>query len=153
MRLFTAAIPPADVADHLAEALADVPMTYRAPREAWHITLGYYGEEDPDGRIPWVRSRLDGAVPARVSLGGVGNFGDTLVMKVSTADSALSGLNAVLRWDTRHPEYKPHLTVGKGPLVELAYSGPEWTINEVVLLGAERRHEYTVLDRVGLTTG
>jgi 2'-5' RNA ligase len=151
--LFTAAVPPPDVADHLAAALVDVHMTYRAPREAWHITLGYYGEEDPAGRIPWVRSRLDGAVPPRVSLTGAGNFRDTLVMKVSTADSALSDLNALLRWDTRHPEYKPHLTVGKGPVFELAYSGPEWTINEVVLLGAQQRHQYTVLDRVGLTTG
>lgn len=150
MRLFTAATPPADVADHLAAALAGVPMAYRVAREAWHITLGYYGEEDPDGRIPWVRERVAGRAAPTVSLGELGNFGETLLMLVSNPDGALAPLAAALRWNDKHPDYIPHLTVGKGEPVPLAYEGPEWTINEIVLLGAGVRHEYTVLDKVSL---
>lgn len=151
MRLFTAAVPPEEVADHLAAALADVPgMTYRAPRAAWHITLGYYGQEDPEGRIPWVRSQVDGLVAPRVALGDMGNFGETLLMRVSTSNGALADLAAALRWDDKHPEYTPHLTIGKGVRIPLGYTGPEWTVDEVVLLGAEQRHDYTVLDRVSL---
>jgi RNA 2',3'-cyclic 3'-phosphodiesterase len=153
MRLFTAALPPTAVADHLAAALADVPgMTYRVPREAWHITLGYYGKDDPAGRIPWVRDRVPGLRPPTVALGDMGNFGDTLLMLVSTDDTALADLAGRLRWNDKHPDFNPHLTIGKGVLTPLGYHGPSWTVDEIVLLGAEQRHDYTVLDRVPLKT-
>jgi RNA 2',3'-cyclic 3'-phosphodiesterase len=80
-------------------------------------------------------------------LSGTGNFGDTLLMLVSTEDSALADAAAALRWNDKHSGYTPHLTIGRGSPVQLAYQGPEWTIDEIVLLGAGRRHEYTVLDR------
>jgi len=150
VRLFTAALPPADVADHLEAALADVPMRYRVAREAWHITLGYYGEEDPDGRIPWVRAKARGLTRPTVALGDMSNFGETLLMRVDNQDGALAALGMTLRWNDKHPDYNPHLTIGKGELVSLGYAGPEWTISEIVLLGAEERHEYTVLDKVTL---
>ncbi len=151
MRLFTAALPPAEVADHLEAFLKDIPdVPYWAPREAWHITLGYYGAEEPAPRISWVGSRLGGLARPRVSLGRPGNFRDTLLMTVSTKDSALAGLAAALRWDDKHPTYIPHLTIGKGSPLELDYSGPEWTIDEVVLLGAEQRHDYMVVERYPL---
>jgi 2'-5' RNA ligase len=150
VRLFTAALPPADVADHLAAALAAVPMASRVARDAWHITLGYYGEDDPDERIPWVRARSVGLAPPTVALGDLSNFGETLLMRVSNPDGALAPLAAALRWNDKHPEYTPHLTVGKGTPVVLEYRGPEWTVDEVVLLGAEQRYEYTVLDKVTL---
>jgi 2'-5' RNA ligase len=152
VRLFTAAVPPPHVADHLATFLSGVPdLDYRAPREAWHITIGYYGpEEDVSGRTEWVRDRLPGLRAPRVSLRGTGNFGETLLMTVSISDSALQDLAAALRWNDKHPTYTPHLTIGKGNPLGLPYDGPEWTVDEVVLLGAERRHEYTVLDRYRL---
>lgn len=150
MRLFTAALPPADVADHLDAALEGVPMTYRAPRAAWHITLGYYGEEDPAERIPWVRSKAAGLTAPRVSLSRMGNFRETLLMTVSTVDRALRELAMALRWNDKHPEYIPHLTVGRGQPIDLPYDGPEWTVDEIVLLGAEKRHDYTVVDRIRL---
>jgi 2'-5' RNA ligase len=150
VRLFTAAVPPAHVADHLAAALTAVPMGYRVARDAWHITLGYYGEEDPDDRIPWVRAQAAGLTAPVVALGEMGNFGETLLMRVANPDGALAPLAAALRWNDKHPEYRPHLTIGKGSPVALGYQGPEWTIEEVVLLGAEERHEYTVLDKVPL---
>jgi 2'-5' RNA ligase len=151
VRLFTAAVPPAEVADHLAAALADVPgMTYRVPREAWHITLGYYGEDDPVTRIPWVRERAAKLRRPSVALGDMGNFGETLLMLVSTEDDALAELAGTLRWNDKHPDFNPHLTIGKGTPTALGYQGPAWTIDEIVLLGAEQRHEYTVLDRVPL---
>jgi 2'-5' RNA ligase len=152
MRLFTAAVPPADVADHLEAALAGVPgLTFRAPRAGWHITLGYYGEDDPMSRIPWVRSRAAGLTTPRVALGDMASFGETVLMRVSTPGEALGKLAAALRWDDKHPEYTPHLTVGKGVPTALGYESPEWTVEEVVLLGAEQRYQYVVLDRVALT--
>jgi 2'-5' RNA ligase len=152
VRLFTAAVPPPHVADHLATFLSTVPeLDYWAPREAWHITIGYYGpEEDVAGRGVWVRDRLPGLKAPRVSLRDTGNFGETLLMRVSTSDSALQDLGAALRWDDKHPTYVPHLTIGRGRPLDLPYEGPEWTVDEIVLLGAERRHDYTVLDRYRL---
>lgn len=154
MRLFTAAVPPAGVADHLAAALADVPgMTFRVPREAWHITIGYYGEDDPATRIPWIRDRTTNLRRPSVALGDMANFGETLLMRVSTEDTALADLAGALRWNDKHPDYTPHLTIGKGTPTSLGYQGPAWTITEVVLLGAEQRYDYTVLDRVALEAG
>lgn len=54
MRLFTAAVPPPEVTEHLSGALPD--LAFRIPETAWHITLGYYGEEDPAPRRPWARA-------------------------------------------------------------------------------------------------
>jgi 2'-5' RNA ligase len=151
VRQFTAAVPPTGVADHLAAALADVPgMTFRVPREAWHITLGYYNEDDPATRIPWVRDRAANLPAPSVAVGDMANFGETLLMRVSTEDSALADLAGTLRWNDKHPEYNPHLTIGKGTPISLGYDGPAWTIDEIVLLGAEQRYSYTVLDRVAL---
>jgi RNA 2',3'-cyclic 3'-phosphodiesterase len=151
VRLFTAVVPPVEVADHLEAFLKDLPeRPYWAPRDAWHITLGYYGTEEPASRIPWVGSRLAGLARPRISLGRPGNFRDTLLMTVSTKDSALTGLAMALRWDDKHPTYIPHLTIGKGEPLDVAYSGPEWTVDEVLLLGAEQRHDYTVVERYSL---
>lgn len=153
MRLFTAAVPPPVVADHLAAALTDVPgMTCRVPTAAWHITLGYYGEDDPASRLPWVRAKASGLAAPRVALGDMGNFGETLLMRVTTSGDALAVLAAALRWNDKHPEYHPHLTIGRGVPTALGYSGPEWTVDEVVLLGAEQRYDYAVLARVSLTS-
>jgi 2'-5' RNA ligase len=148
VRLFTAAVPPPEVADHLAAALADVPdLTLRLPRTAWHITIGYYGEDLPAERAAWVRARANGVAAPSVALGEMSHFGETLFMSV-TGD--LAPLADALRWNDKHPVYTPHLTIGKGRLRSLGYRGPEWTVDEVVLLGAGQRYEYTVLDRVPL---
>jgi RNA 2',3'-cyclic 3'-phosphodiesterase len=148
VRLFTAAVPPPEVADHLAAALADVPdLTLRLPRAAWHITIGYYGEDLPAERAAWVRAQASGIAAPRLALGEMSNFGETLFMSVTGELAPLAG---ALRWNDKHPVYTPHLTIGKGRLTSLGYSGPEWTVDEVVLLGAEQRYEYTVLDRVPL---
>lgn len=117
------------------------------PRESWHLTIGYYGTDEPEPRKAWVRERLDGLVAPRISLSDMGNFRDTLLMKVSTPDSSLAGLAAALRGSDKHREYQPHLTIGYGAPLAMDYSGPEWTITEVVLLGASERYRYTVLDR------
>lgn len=149
MRLFTAAVPPPEVADHLAAALADAPdPTFRVPMPAWHITIGYYGEDTPAERAAWVTERASGIAAPRVALGEMANFGETLFMSV-TGD--LGPLAAALRWNDKHPVYTPHLTIGKGQVTPLGYRGPEWTVEEVVLLGAEERYEYTVVDRVRLS--
>ncbi|ONI70466.1 hypothetical protein ALI144C_48355 [Actinosynnema sp. ALI-1.44] len=146
MRLFTAAIPPREVREHLAEALATTSGADWVPQESWHITIGYYGEDDPAARAPWVRERTQGLAAPRVSLTGAGNFGHTLWMGVSRVDPAFDALGRALRWNDRH-EWHPHLTIGHGDPLALPYESPEWTINEIVLIGAAQRYEYTVLDR------
>ncbi|CAM3666992.1 2'-5' RNA ligase family protein [Kibdelosporangium persicum] len=147
MRLFTAAVPPPDVADHLAAALAGIGKVDWVPRDSWHITLGYYGEDDPGTRVPWVREQVKGLVAPTVSLTDAGNFGHTVWMGVSAVDSSFQDLGTALRWNDRH-DWHPHLTVGHGEPIELPYSGPQWTVDEVLLLGAGRRYVYTVLDRL-----
>ncbi|MCE7007595.1 hypothetical protein LWC34_32945 [Kibdelosporangium philippinense] len=147
MRLFTAAVPPPEVLDHLAAVLDGVDNVDWVPRNSWHITLGYYGEEDPETRVPWVRSQAKGLVAPTVSLSDAGNFGKTLWMGVSAVDSSFAALGAALEWNAHRP-WHPHLTIGHGEVLDLPYSGPQWTIEEIVLLGADRRYEYTVVDRL-----
>lgn len=147
MRLFTAAIPPPVVMAHLADELAGLPGDW-VPQDSWHITLGYYGAEDPGPRIEWIRERVADLVAPRVALSDMGHFPGTatLWMGVSAVDSSFAELGAALRWNDRH-EWRPHLTVGHGEPMERGYRSPEWTIDEVVLLGAGRRYEYTVAER------
>nr|WP_225953922.1 2'-5' RNA ligase family protein [Kibdelosporangium phytohabitans] len=147
--MFTAAVPPLEVLQQLATALKATGDGDWVPQDSWHITLGYYGEDDAETRVPWVRERMRGLVAPKVSLTDAGNFGHTLWMGVSRVDPAFNALGEALRWNDRH-DWHPHLTVGHGdePL-DLPYSSPEWTIDEVVLIGARRRYEYTVVDRFG----
>jgi 2'-5' RNA ligase len=147
VRLFTAAIPPPVVVAHLAAELNGLPGDW-VPRDSWHITLGYYGEEDPEPRIEWIREQAKGLVVPRVSLTDMGHFARTSTrwMGVSAVDSSFAALGTALRWSDRH-EWHPHLTVGHGEPTEHAYRSPEWTIDEFVLLGAGMRYEYTVLER------
>jgi RNA 2',3'-cyclic 3'-phosphodiesterase len=148
MRLFTAAIPPPVVIAHLADALDGLPGDW-VPRDSWHITLGYYGEQEPGPRVEWIREQAEGLVAPRVWLTDMTNFPrkTTLMMGVSAVDSSFAALGKALRWNDRHESWHPHLTVGHGEPMELAYQSPEWTIEEFVLLGAGRRYEYTVLER------
>jgi RNA 2',3'-cyclic 3'-phosphodiesterase len=148
MRLFTAAIPPPEVAADLAALLDGLPGDW-VPRDSWHITLGYYGEEaDTAGRAEWIRAQVEGLTAPEVSLTGVGHFPRTatLWMGVSAVDSSFTALGRALRWNDRH-EWSPHLTIGHGEPMDLPYEGPKWTINEFVLLGADLRHSYTVIER------
>jgi RNA 2',3'-cyclic 3'-phosphodiesterase len=147
VRLFTAAVPPQAVLDHLTAALDGVDNVDWVPRSSWHITLGYYGEDDPETRVPWVRQQFEGLAAPTVSLSDAGNFGRTLWIGVSAVDSSFAALGQALRWNDRH-EWHPHLTIGHGEPLRLPYSSPQWTIDEVVLLGADRRYEYTVVDRL-----
>ncbi len=48
----------------------------------------------------------------------------------------------------------PRLRLGEmanDRVTALGHEGPEWTVDEVVLLGAEERYEHTVLERVRLS--
>lgn len=148
MRLFTAAIPPPEVRAQLADTLDKTHTVDWVPRDSWHITIGYYGEDTAETRAPWVRERMAGLVAPKVSLTDAGNFGDTLWMGVTRDDPAFDALGAALRWNDRH-DWHPHLTIGKGDRLDLPYASPEWTIDEVVLIAARRRYEYTVVERFG----
>jgi 2'-5' RNA ligase len=84
MRLFAAVLPPKDVLQDLAEAVAplrDLPagreLRWTAPA-GWHLTLAFYGEVDEE-RLPALRDRLARAAartePFPLALGGAGQFG------------------------------------------------------------------------------
>jgi RNA 2',3'-cyclic 3'-phosphodiesterase len=141
-------VPPPEVAAHLADVLDDIPGDW-VPRDSWHITLGYYGEEEPGPRVDWVREKTEGLAAPRISLNDMGHFprSDTLWMGVSAVDSSFAALGQALRWSDKHPVWHPHLTIGHGEPAGLAYQGPEWTVDEFVLLGADLRYSYTVVER------
>src|ERR1700743_2167733 len=78
MRLFSALVPPAPVLDDLAARLAAPttalpPELRRTPRERWHITLGFFGDDDdPVRRAKWLRRRVGGRQAPALRLGGGG---------------------------------------------------------------------------------
>ncbi|MEU9580328.1 RNA 2',3'-cyclic phosphodiesterase [Streptomyces chilikensis] len=84
MRLFAAVLPPKDVIQDLADAVAplrDLPagrdLRWTEPAN-WHLTLAFYGEVDED-LLPALRERLARAAahtgPFALALGGAGQFG------------------------------------------------------------------------------
>ena len=148
-RHFAAFPLPADVADHLAAALPPFPPGVRPePRHHWHITVAYYGEDDPAARLPWLAERVRGHPAPRLRLTGAGAFPGVAWMGV---DGDLAALAAAAAAEKESRPYVPHVTIGRlrrpgewRP--DLAEDrGLEWIAPELVLYSSERRR-YT---RVG----
>jgi RNA 2',3'-cyclic 3'-phosphodiesterase len=153
-RLFSALVPPPEAAAHLARALAALPEAGRpTPRDRWHVTLGFYGDDDDeDTRSAWLREALTGLPAPRLRLAGGGTFPGVAwvgVLAATEADErAFADLAAAARADPpgAHP-FRPHLTVarwrpsrgrdepGSRALVGLldGYTGPWFTPAEVLL--------------------
>ncbi|GAB3477496.1 RNA 2',3'-cyclic phosphodiesterase [Amycolatopsis cihanbeyliensis] len=166
MRLFSALVPPDPVVESLRTALADAPSDARLrrlPPGQWHITLGFFGEDDPEARAAWLRPRLAGRPMLDLRLAGAGTFPGVLWVGVRSAGlDALAGASGA---DELDRPFHPHLTVARGHdpgarrrlLSRLRdYRGPWWTATEVVLFASERGGDgmrYTPIERFGLGAG
>ncbi|GGS39033.1 2'-5' RNA ligase family protein [Actinokineospora fastidiosa] len=143
MTRYFAAFPlPDPVADHLAAALPPFPAAVRPePRHHWHITLAYYGPDDPDARLTWLTERVHDHPAPRVRLSGVGGFPGVTWMGV---DADLDAIAEAATAKKESRPYVPHVTIGRQPrpgewAPDLAdYRGPEWIAPEVVLYSSEQ---------------
>lgn len=154
MTLFSAFLPPTDVAEALGHELArdrvvdsaNQRLRWSVPVQ-WHVTLGFYGPDDPAARVDWLAGRLAGRPAPRVRLVGAGTFPGVLWLGVEgeglaeLAEAAGSGLE--------DRAYQPHLTLARFPREEStegarweqALKGFEtefWTVGEVVLMSSDQ---------------
>ncbi|MEU3553548.1 RNA 2',3'-cyclic phosphodiesterase [Streptomyces fragilis] len=132
MRLFAAVLPPDDVLQDLADAVAplrELPagqrLRWTAPA-GWHLTLAFYGEVDEE-RLPALRERLARAAahtePFALSLAGAGQFGrgravwagvqgDVRDLGFLASRAEAAARRAGLRMD-EHRRYRPHLSLAR----------------------------------------
>lgn len=177
-RLFSALVPPAPVLDHLAGWLADhrdPTTTLRwSPADRWHITLGFFGDDDdPDRRTKWLRRRVAGRPAPTLRLAGAGTFPGVLWTGVHTGTEtdarrlarlaqAAGGGRAerfgfhphltLARWRAGTPEKEALIAVFAG------YTGPWFTPEDLALMrsdfvsgGPDRSGPtYTTVDRLPL---
>jgi 2'-5' RNA ligase len=177
MRLFSALVPPAAAIDHLADHLADtanLPTGLRwTPADRWHVTLGFFGDDDdPVRRVKWLRRRAEGRPAPRLRLAGGGTFPGVLWAGVhpDTADDERRLAQLARAAGAGREGYRPHLTLARWRASRrvpemiaptdflLGYSGP-WFVPEAALLmrsdftiGDEGRREptYTTVERLPL---
>jgi 2'-5' RNA ligase len=179
MRLFSALVPPAPVLAHLSDHLAGSSITADghptelrwSPVDRWHVTLGFFGDDDdPVRRTRWLRRRAEGRPAPRLRLAGGGTFPGVLWVGVhpDTADderrlaqlarAAGAGLRdftahlTLARWRSGAPEKDmlPHSVA--------AYTGPWFTPDAVVLMRSDfvvadsgrREPIYTAVERLPL---
>ncbi|SFQ05760.1 2'-5' RNA ligase [Amycolatopsis arida] len=93
MRLFSAVVPPAEAVRSLQAALAVAPRGAGlrwVPSGQWHITLGFYGEDDLVARVAWLRRRLAGLPAPALRLTGAGTFPGVLWVGVDGQLTALA---------------------------------------------------------------
>ncbi|MBB5955657.1 2'-5' RNA ligase [Saccharothrix tamanrassetensis] len=144
--------PPAPVVAELDEALrplraAHPDLKWSTPGR-WHITLCFHGDDAvPDGRLEALR---DATAPT-LRLTGSGTFPGVLWIGV---DGPLHPLARLAGADER---WRPHLTVARSRRrrvrwPHVGFTGREWTVTEVALVGSDPSAGYRVLDRVPLST-
>lgn len=148
MRLFSALVPPPDAVRSLRAALEGGPRTPSSqlrwnPPDRWHVTLGYYGSDDPVSRANRLRTALAGVPPRPLRLEGAGTFPGVLWIGV---DGDLDDLAVASEAGDDGRPFRPHLTIARGSdragPAEWArsldgYRGPRWTAAEVVLFASE----------------
>lgn len=168
MRLFSAFVPPQPVVDDLSGWLAGhtdgLPPDLRwTPVPRWHVTLGFFGDDDdPVRRTAWLRRRAGGRPAPRLRLAGGGTFPGVLWAGVTTADERLLAQLAKAAGAGRRG-YRPHLTLARwrsgepdeGVLVAAlaGYTGPWFTPDAVSLMRSEAGPggpTYTTVERLPL---
>ncbi|WP_084965697.1 RNA 2',3'-cyclic phosphodiesterase [Thermoactinospora rubra] len=161
MRLFAALIPPDEVLDEVAEAIApyvgQVPGLRWPDRATWHITLGFFGEVAEEV-VPELEVRLARAVrrhhaldlafagfgafasPRRARVLWAGVEGDSAVR---LADSLKAGARRAGAVQTDDKRFHAHLTLARAkteldlrPLVEslAGFHGSTWRASTVHLV-------------------
>ncbi|QFU92343.1 RNA 2',3'-cyclic phosphodiesterase [Amycolatopsis sp. YIM 10] len=163
MQLFSALLPPPEVVRSIEAALGagKGPGFRWAPPANWHITLGFFGEDDIPARAAWLRERVNGRPAVRVRLSGADTFPKVLWLGVESDGLAELANAAGAELDER--PYRPHLTLARFPagsepearaIVDAlsAYSSPAWTAGEVVLMKSTAG-AYSQVERFALDTG
>lgn len=166
MSLFSALVPSADAVRSLRVGLEDeprvpLPQLRWDPPDRWHVTLGFYGAEDPASRADRLRVALTGLAPRQVRLRGAGTFPGVLWIGV---DGDLADLAQAARADDDRRPFRPHLTIARGrdrarpdawARALDGYRGPGWTAAEVVLFASEPGPRYVPVERftLGASTG
>ncbi|WP_052423826.1 RNA 2',3'-cyclic phosphodiesterase [Nonomuraea candida] len=160
MRLFAALVPPDEVLDEIARAIAphvgQVPGLRWPDRATWHITLGFFGEV-PERVLPELETRLARAVRRHTAMNlafeGFGAFSSVRRARVlwvgvtgdsmtRLADSVRAGARRAGAEQTDDKRFHPHLTLARAkvetdlrPLVESlsGFSGSPWRAERVRL--------------------
>ena len=155
--LFSALLPPDDVAEAIAAALGETGDGLRwEPPERWHITLAYYGPDDVETRAAWLGERLAGRPAVDVRLEKAATFPGVLWLTV--AGTELTPLADAAGAGAEPRPYRAHLTLARFPREEpglaarwtdrLAnFTSRRWEAAEVALMTSEREpggHRYSV---------
>jgi 2'-5' RNA ligase len=146
VRLFSALLPPADVAAAVAQALGDRDPALRwAEPAGWHVTLAFYGEADIAERISFLGTALAGRPPVEVRLGPAGTFPGVLWLEA--LGDGLAELAHAAGAEADRP-YRPHLTLarfpresgpGDWPARLAGFAGRAWPAGRVVLMASDGR--------------
>ncbi|MFJ8916713.1 RNA 2',3'-cyclic phosphodiesterase [Amycolatopsis sp. NPDC102389] len=149
MTLFSALIPPDGVLDQVAAALGTPEEgDFRwSKREQWHITLGFYGADDPAERGEWLAGRLADAGPVGLRLEKAATFPGVLWLSVS--GTGLHELAVKAGAGDEGRPYVAHLTLARFPrdrpeaasawVERLAgFTSETWTATEAVLMSSDR---------------
>lgn len=147
-RLFSAFVPPSGVLDHLAGRIdgLDAPVRW-TPRERWHVTVGFFGDDDdPDRRSTWLLRRVAGRAAPALRLAGGGSYRGVLWVGVETDDEQRLARLAQAGGAGRRG-YRPHLTVARWRSAGVdisasialfdAYTGPWFTPDQLLLMRSE----------------
>jgi 2'-5' RNA ligase len=161
--LFSALLPPDDVVEAVTAALGEPGDGLRwEPPERWHVTLAYYGQDDPDARAAWLGERLAGRGAVRVRLEKAATFPGVLWLTV--AGPELTPLAHAAGADAETRPYRAHLTLARFPREEpgratrwterlAGFTSRYWPATRVVLMTSERepgRSRYRVIRSFGL---
>src|SRR3954454_12175809 len=123
--LFSALVPPDDVVEAVTETLGDPGDGLRwEPPERWHITLAYYGADDPDTRAAWLADRLAGRPAVDVRLEKAATFPG--VLWLTAAGSELTPLAHAAGAGAEARSYTAHLTLARFPREEPGLAA-RWT--------------------------
>jgi 2'-5' RNA ligase len=161
-RLFSALVPPEDVLVAVRRALRDAGVSARSPEllrwtsvEQWHVTLGFYGHDEPEARAEWLRTRLAGLPSPTVRVEGSGSFPG--VLWLGLRGRGLAEVAQAARTDTEERPYVAHLTLAlarrrRGPRAQqrrvqatidhcrrslAQVTTPEWDVSEIVLMRSD----------------
>jgi 2'-5' RNA ligase len=149
-RAFVAVRPPDAVLDAVGRVTLDLPGARRTPRDQWHITLQFLGDDVDVDAVASALATLS-ATPAEVQLGAAGPLGNprrSMVFAVFVRSGGewlgrVAGEIAErlrpLGFAPDERPFVPHLTIARFkrptalPRDDGSALGDPWTVREVVL--------------------